>query len=347
MSFMMIFTCVIPISAQSTNRPAESSIVDILEDILGKDDPEIEMKTGTMKIGQTKTVKVDGDLAMHIYQLDVAKETSIQLKANTNAQVFEVAITSDELEPVWEDFVVNEKKDNKELTTDLKLKAGSYAVVVTATKGTSTITSTVKSTALKTISPFTVDAVLPGTNVVSGTGLKGATVKVVTSEFKTYTTTVDQNGKYSVKIPTQEEYDSIMQRKEGMVFSLTDGDRLALLKKKYSYIKDAYELLGMEQIRELKYHTSHSQRLLISISEKMDNNAKVAKLLLTIPAFRIGEFIPSADIKDCLNSIYGTLGIKGKASIKDFEDYAKIKEARKRIDGKQIRGYIIQYIKIK
>ena len=210
MSFMMIFTCVIPISAQSTNRPAESSIVDILEDILGKDDPEIEMKTGTMKIGQTKTVKVDGDLAMHIYQLDVAKETSIQLKANTNAQVFEVAITSDELEPVWEDFVVNEKKDNKELTTDLKLKAGSYAVVVTATKGKSTITSTVKSTALKTISPFTVDAVLPGANVVSGTGLKGATVKVVTSEFKTYTTTVDQNGKYSVKIPTQEEYDSIM-----------------------------------------------------------------------------------------------------------------------------------------
>ena len=144
-----------------------------------------------------------------------------------------------------------------------------------------------------------------------------------------------------------EEYDSIMQRKEGMVFSLTDGDRLALLKKKYSYIKDAYELLGMEQIRELKYHTSHIQRLLISISEKMDNNAKVAKLLLTIPAFRIGEFIPSADIKDCLNSIYGTLGIKGKASIKDFEDYAKFKEARKRIDGKQVRGYIIQYIKIK
>ena len=37
-----------------------------------------------------------------------------------------------------------------------------------------------------------------------------------------------------------EEYDSIMQRKESMVFSLTDNDRLALLKKKYSYIKDAY-----------------------------------------------------------------------------------------------------------
>lgn len=103
----------------------------------------------------------------------------------------------------------------------------------------------------------------------------------------------------------------------------------------------------MEQIRELNYKTSNIQRLLISISEKMDNKAKVAKLLLTIPAFRIGEFIPSADIKDCLNSIYGTLGIKGKASIKDFEEYATIKEARKKIDGKYLRGYIIQYIKIR
>ena len=148
-------------------------------------------------------------------------------------------------------------------------------------------------------------------------------------------------------LDTVEEYDSIMQRRKGMVLCLTDDDRLVLLKKKYSYIKDAYELLGMEQIRELKYHTSHIQRLLISISEKMDSKAKVAKLLLTIPEFRVGEFIPSANIKYCLNNIYTKLGIKGKASIKDFEEYATIKEARKRIDGKQVRGYIIQYIKIK
>ena len=95
-SFMMIFTCVVPVSAQTASKPTATSIQDILEDILEKDDPEIEMKTGTMKIGQTKTLNIDGDLAMYIYQLDVAKETSIQLKSSTNAQVFEVAITSDE-----------------------------------------------------------------------------------------------------------------------------------------------------------------------------------------------------------------------------------------------------------
>lgn len=144
-----------------------------------------------------------------------------------------------------------------------------------------------------------------------------------------------------------QEYDTIIQRKANMTFCLSDNERLALLKKKYRYISDAYELLGMEQIRELNYHTSHIQRLLIAISDKMDNKAKVAKLLLTIPAFKEGEFIPSTKIKECLQTIYNNLEIKRKATIDDFKYFAVIEDSRKRIDGKQVRGYIIQYIKIK
>lgn len=143
------------------------------------------------------------------------------------------------------------------------------------------------------------------------------------------------------------EYDTIMQRKANMVMCLSDDERLVLLKNKYDYIAEAYNLLGMEQIRELHYKTSNIQRLLIIMSEKMNNRVKVAKLLCTISAFRVGEFIPSTDIKDCLQSIYDTVGIKSKASIEDFRYYATIKEARRRIDGKQVRGYVIQYIKIK
>lgn len=138
-----------------------------------------------------------------------------------------------------------------------------------------------------------------------------------------------------------------MQRKANMVMCLSDDERLSLLKKKYSYIAESYELLGMEQIRELHYKTSNIQRRLIMISEKMDNIAKVAKLLLTIPAFRVGEFIPSNAIKECLQTIYDTIGIKAKVTIDDFRYYATIKEDRQRIDGKQVRGYVIQYIKIK
>lgn len=144
-----------------------------------------------------------------------------------------------------------------------------------------------------------------------------------------------------------QEYGTIIQRKANMTFCLSDNERLALLKKKYRYISDAYELLGMEQIRELNYHTSHIQRLLIAISDKMDNKAKVAKLLLTIPAFKEGEFIPSTKIKECLQTIYNNLEIKRKATIDDFKYFAVIEDSRKRIDGKQVRGYIIKYIKIK
>ena len=211
-SFMMIFTCVIPVSAQTASKPTATSIDDLLEDILGKENPEIEMKTGSIKVGETKNLKVDGDLAMYMYTLEVSKDTSVQLKSTTNAQVFEVGIVDEELDQVWEDFVVNEKKDNKQLSTDIKLKAGLYSVVVAASKGTSTVSLTAKSTALKTMSPFTVNAVLPGAKTVTGTGVKGATVTVVTEEYKTYTGKVDQNGKYSIKVPAQEE-DSILMVK--------------------------------------------------------------------------------------------------------------------------------------
>lgn len=142
------------------------------------------------------------------------------------------------------------------------------------------------------------------------------------------------------------EYDTIMQRKAKMVMCLSDNERLSLLKKKYDYIAEAYERLGMERIRELRYKTSNIQRQLIIISEKADNRAKVAKLLLTIPNFRVGEFIPSTDITSCLQNIYDTIGIKAKASIDDFRYYATIEGARKRKSGRLVRGYIIQYIKI-
>ena len=44
---------------------------------------------------------------------------------------------------------------------------------------------------------------------------------------------------------------------------------------------------------------------------------------------------------------YREIASQANKSIKDFEEYATIKEARKKIDGKYLRGYIIQYIKIK
>ena len=144
------------------------------------------------------------------------------------------------------------------------------------------------------------------------------------------------------------EYDSIMKRKaEPFNYSLTDDERIKLLTSKYPYIEDAYKVLGMDKIAEMKYKTSNIQQLLIKESPKLDNRAKVAKLLKTAKGFVEGAFITGADIKRVLGEIYQTIGMSIKPSIDDFREFAVIDTKQKRIDGKKVKGYIIQYIKIK
>ena len=144
------------------------------------------------------------------------------------------------------------------------------------------------------------------------------------------------------------EYDSIMKRKaEPFNYSLTDDERIKLLTSKYPYIEDAYKVLGMDKIAEMKYKTSNIQQYLIKESPKLDNRAKVAKLLKTAKGFVEGAFITGADIKRVLGEIYQTIGMNVKPSIDDFREFAVIDTKQKRIDGKKVKGYIIQYIKIK
>lgn len=144
------------------------------------------------------------------------------------------------------------------------------------------------------------------------------------------------------------EYDSIMKRKaEPFNYSLTDDERIKLLTSKYPYMEDAYKVLGMDKLAEMKYKTSNIQQYLIKESPKLDNRAKVAKLLKTAKGFVEGAFITGADIKRVLGEIYQTIGMNIKPSIDDFREFAVIDTKQKRIDGKKVKGYIIQYIKIK
>jgi hypothetical protein len=103
----------------------------------------------------------------------------------------------------------------------------------------------------------------------------------------------------------------------------------------------------MDKIAEMKYKTSNIQQLLIKESPKLDNKAKVAKLLKASKGFIEGTFVTGADIKSVLGGIYKTVGINTKPSIDDFRDFAVIEPKQKRIDGKKVKGYIIQYIKIR
>lgn len=144
------------------------------------------------------------------------------------------------------------------------------------------------------------------------------------------------------------EYDEIMQRmNQPFNFSLTDDERLSLLKNKYSFIEDAYNLLGMDWIKELNYSTKDVKQWTILESTKMGNEVKVAKILKTMKFFKVGEFIPVSEVKKCLQSIYDSLGMNVKAKTSDIERYAEVKNVQKKIDGKNTKCLVFTYIKVK
>lgn len=159
---------------------------------------------------------------------------------------------------------------------------------------------------------------------------------------------MDEKTRTTFKDAIQEWNEIMIRRKESkFYFALNDDERLRLLKKKYPYIEDAYNKIGMVQLEEMKYQTSNIQRLLISVNEKMDNFVKVANLLKTVEGFKEGNFVTGEDIKNVLGNIYDTLNMAIKPSIDDFREYAVLEAKQKKIDGKNKRGYIIKYIKVK
>ena len=137
------------------------------------------------------------------------------------------------------------------------------------------------------------------------------------------------------------EYDSIMSVTINL--SLTDKERLQLLMNKYPYIKDAYDILGMDKIEKMKYKTSNIQQYLIKASPKLHNKDKIARLLK--PKLREGFFLTRSDIKALLRDIYTSIGITVEPDVNDLKEFAIIKKRRKCINGKEVRGYLIIYIK--
>lgn len=208
--------------------PRSASVEDILGDILFNEDAEIESKTSSIKLDATKRYTVNADLSLIMYSFKLTSDKSINLSYKSNSKLFEVAMMSDDGSAIWSDTIVNESKEVSN-NVNLKLKKGEYVILVTSTKGNYTISPKTTKT-LKTMSPFTVKKVLPGTTSLSGTGVAGAKVTVITEDFKTYKTTVKSDNTYKVTIPKQEEYSELLVKieKEGY------GSKLSLVEVEYA-----------------------------------------------------------------------------------------------------------------
>ena len=218
LSFMMIASITTSSFADEfTNVKSRStSVEDILGDILFDEDAEVESKTSSINLDAEKKYTVKSDLSLTMYKFKLTSDKSINLRYKSTSKLFEVAMISDADESaIWSDTIINESKEISG-NVNLKLKKGEYIILVTATKGNYTISPKTTKT-LKTMSPFTVKKVLPGDTSLSGTGVAGAKVTVMTDDFKSYKTTVKSDNTYKVTIPKQEEYSALVVKieKEG------------------------------------------------------------------------------------------------------------------------------------
>lgn len=152
------------------------------------------------------------------------------------------------------------------------------------------------------------------------------------------------------KTSFKEAFEEYMKLKNitGFNFSLVDDERKALIRNKYPFIEDAINILGEDGIKTLQYKVGSIKQMLILVNEKMNNKAKIAKLLLGAYWFKTGNFVSSEFLKNEFQEIYLALDIDVKSYSKnDVLEFCELKDKVKKVDGKSKRGYVITFIKIK
>ena len=119
-------------------------------------------------------------------------------------------------------------------------------------------------------------------------------------------------------------YDSILEQ------------RIQLLEQAYPFIRKAYDKLGEDEIKRLKYNQTAIKRKLITFTESSSEN-KIARIL-TKSGIRTNSFISLTDAKSKLKTAYNLVKIDKPAKATDLNTYFQIEATLKRINGKAVHG---------
>ena len=95
----------------------------------------------------------------------------------------------------------------------------------------------------------------------------------------------------------------------------TDVFALSLIERRNPLVKQAFEILGTERVRELKYNQTQIRRELIKCSADELAYKIVKRINADLPH---GKAIPSKIIKERLQTIYDDLGVERRAKATDI-----------------------------
>lgn len=128
-----------------------------------------------------------------------------------------------------------------------------------------------------------------------------------------------------------EEYSKLKSPADKFVLLLAiDIERIQLLEQYYPKIKQAFELLGIEEVRRLKYNQTNINKKLVSLSDKSFEN-KIFRLLVD-SGIKANAWFSSETIKTNLQRIYNALEIKKTAKATDLSKYFEVEQKSKEID---------------
>ena len=120
-------------------------------------------------------------------------------------------------------------------------------------------------------------------------------------------------------------------------------ERIELIEKQRPYIKDAYEVLGVEEVKRLKYNVTNIKRRLVA-SSPISQEMKVLKLI----GKQIVNGVPieRSKVKEIVQNAYNDLGISKTAKATDINKWFETKESTSRIDGKVCKCVVVIRSKI-
>ena len=104
-----------------------------------------------------------------------------------------------------------------------------------------------------------------------------------------------------------------------------------MIETKNPLVREAYEKIGAAEVRNMKYHQSNIKRRLIAESRK---NFAVKVVEMLDLALKKQTWIQSAKVKEKLQKIYDSLGIKKTAKATDIDEWYEVQRGSRYIDGK-------------
>lgn len=125
-----------------------------------------------------------------------------------------------------------------------------------------------------------------------------------------------------------EEYVSLMENRS--MFDMSAAQRLERISFDKPLVKDAYDKLGVEEVRAMNYRVSNIKRAII-VKSKMADDVKIVKMVNASLAKQTA--VPAKKVKELLQGIYDELGICSTAKATDLKNWYDIKRSSVRIDG--------------